>query len=461
MNKPASLTAGVCSLCITATMVAVPPHAAAAELPAIQHRSVSVLDQPYELTAASQALQNLLLVAGIPFNNLNTTLTTIGGLTNFVTGLNQALGNIYKGNWDLVPANLQKAWTDEVAAFQKVLQLPQTLIAYNAKTIQNFIGSLDGGDSSFAGRSLAPTALATAQSDVTNALLVVLGIPFNNLNTTLTTLGGLTNFVTGLNQALGNIYKGNWDLVPANLQKAWTDEVAALQKVLQLPRTLITYNIQALQNLVGNLAPASASTFVMSERIHTLALPAALEGATPTTADEVPVIESEDDSDAAAAVDATETVDAVDAIGVEDSTETADEVDTTVPEAETVTDTTLTTDAPAEDAAKPVTEEASEKPSETITDGDTDKTADTNASEEGPTYGKHALQDGASGATYGKHALKDDTAESASSASADESSAASGPGRHRKAESDSEGSSASTSSSSSTSSSTSGSSAAA
>ena len=89
MNKPASLTAGVCSLCITATMVAVPPHAAAADLPVIQHRSVSVSDQPYELTAASVALQNLLLVAGIPFNNLNTTLTTLGGLTNFVTGLNQ------------------------------------------------------------------------------------------------------------------------------------------------------------------------------------------------------------------------------------------------------------------------------------------------------------------------------------------------------------------------------------
>ena len=166
MNKSASLTAGVCSLCITATMVAVPPQAAAAELPVVQHRTVSVLDQPYELTAASVALQNLLLVAGIPFNNLNTTLTTLGGLTNFVTGLNQALGNIYKGNWDLVPANLQKAWTDEVAAFQKVLQLPQTLIAYNAKTIQNFVDSLSAGGSTRAVKSVATTAaiLPTAQS---------------------------------------------------------------------------------------------------------------------------------------------------------------------------------------------------------------------------------------------------------------------------------------------------------
>src|SRR6478609_9593216 len=141
-------------------MVAVPPHAAAAELPVVQHRTVSVLDQPYELTAASVALQNLLLVAGIPFNNLNTTLTTLGGLTNFVTGLNQALGNIYKGNWDLVPANLQKAWTDEVAAFQKVLQLPQTLITYNTKTIQNFVNSLGAGGSKLSAKSVASTAVA-------------------------------------------------------------------------------------------------------------------------------------------------------------------------------------------------------------------------------------------------------------------------------------------------------------
>ena len=73
MNKSASLTAGVCSLCITASLVAVPPQASAAELPAIGHRTVSMVDQPYELTASSQ-IDNLLLVAGIPFNNLNTTI---------------------------------------------------------------------------------------------------------------------------------------------------------------------------------------------------------------------------------------------------------------------------------------------------------------------------------------------------------------------------------------------------
>lgn len=337
MNKSASLTAGVCSLCITATMVAAPPHAAAAELPVVQHRSVSVLDQPYELTAASVALQNLLLVAGIPFNNLNTTLTTLGGLTNFVTGLNQALGNIYKGNWNLVPANLQKAWTDEVAAFQKVLQLPQTLI---------------------------------------------------------------------------------------------------------------TYNVQALQNLFGGLSPASVtSTFVASERVHTLALPsaaAAIEGGTPEKADESPAIEVtgstplESGTETAVAVDPAvpghETVTA--------PTDTVDEVHSTVPAEDAAIDSPVA-DAPQEGIA-PVAEKPkpseepkpSEKPAAADTDHNVD-TDDTDPAHAAATYGKHALKGGVSG----KHSRTDDASDSgAASASTQGTSTASAPGRHRKAETASAGS---------------------
>ena len=339
MNKPASLTAGVCSLCITATMVAVPPHAAAADLPVIQHRSVSVSDQPYELTAASVALQNLLLVAGIPFNNLNTTLTTLGGLTNFVTGLNQALGNIYKGNWNLVPANLQKAWTDEVAAFQKVLQLPQTLI---------------------------------------------------------------------------------------------------------------NYNVRALQNLFGGVAPASVtSTFVTSERVHTLALPSAapaIEGSTTESADELTVIDVKDSAGNAEALSGSEVesstelaVDA-DTTAPEDDTEadsadTVDEVDPTVPAADT------TVEAPTEDAPEESSEPAAEKPAPADTDQATDvhDTADADTPDAGATYGKHALK----GGTAGKHARPDDATDSTASSSTAGSSTDSAPGRHRKAESGAEGSSSS------------------
>ena len=91
--------------------------------------------------------------------------------------------------------------------------------------------------------------------DGTGALLAVLGLPSYYLFTTLATLGGLTNFVTGLNLASGNIYKGNWGAVPDNLKKAWDDEVAAVKAVLNLPNTLV----EETKLRLGNLAPASAA----------------------------------------------------------------------------------------------------------------------------------------------------------------------------------------------------------
>ncbi len=100
-RKSASLTAGVCSLCITASLVTAPPHAAAAATaPAVQHRTVSTLEQPYELTAS---IDQLLAVAGLPLNNLNTTINTVGQLLVFVKGLNLAMGHLYTGAWGFRP----------------------------------------------------------------------------------------------------------------------------------------------------------------------------------------------------------------------------------------------------------------------------------------------------------------------------------------------------------------------
>ena len=434
MNKPASLTAGVCSLCITASLIVAPPHAAAAApAPVAPHRAVSVVDQPYDLTAASAALQNLLLVAGIPFNNLNTTLSTLGGLTNFVTGLNQALGNIYKGNWDQVQAGLQKAWNDEVVAFQKVLALPQTLIKYDATVIRNFLGSVSGASATLASTNKSVTttaaALPTAQSPSASALLVVLGIPFNNLNTTLSTLGGLTNFVTGLNLALGNIYKGNWDQVPANLQKAWTDEVAAFKKVLALPQTLLSYNAKAIGNLFNPAsATATAATFVQSERVSTLALPTAktsIEAGTPTSADEVTGTKKDAKDETK---DATEVKDTT--TEVKDPTETKDT--TEVKDSTDTKDTTTEVKTPSETKDSTETKDATD-----VKDTTGDKTGEKDAKDaKGSTTGKKK------GSTYGKHARQDDGTDSTASAST--GSKTSTGGKHRKPEGgSSEGSSAS------------------
>ncbi|MGN7781964.1 hypothetical protein ACTJJE_20955, partial [Mycolicibacterium sp. 22603] len=382
-----------------------------------------------------------------PFNNLNTTLTTLGGLTNFVTGLNLALGNIYKGNWDLVPANLQKAWSDEVAAFQKVLQLPQTLIEYDTVTIQNFVNSLAGNQSSAArsAAAVSPAVLpAAAPTDVTNALLVVLGIPFNNLNTTLTTLGGLTNFVTGLNLALGNIYKGNWDQVPANLQKAWSDEVAAFDKVLQLPQTIVTYNITALQNLVSSLAPAPTSTVVTSERVFSLALPqaATIHDAAMRTGPEPGQVHQELDT----ADPAAKTTPSVPAASGQAADRTAEATSAPpVGESPAAEHPRSETSAPAEPAAPEREPDAAQHT--TGADLGSDAThhaviahpgmagADDSAASAASTAtrGEHDRQAPGDDAPYGKHARQDQARQD----DAGDTTAPSGPGRHRKPETDS------------------------
>ncbi|MDX1875629.1 hypothetical protein SBI67_26210 [Mycolicibacterium sp. 120266] len=462
MNKSASLTAGVCSLCITASLAVAPPHAAAAALPVVQHRSVSVLENPYALTASSTALQNLLLVAGLPLNNLNTTLSTLGGLTNFVTGLNLALGNIYKGNWDQVPANLAKAWADEVAAIQKVIALPQTLIKYDAAVIGNFLAGLGGAGATLA-TSKSAAALPTAQTASASALLVVLGIPFNNLNTTLSTIGGLTNFVTGLNLALGNIYKGNWDQVPANLQKAWTDEVAAFKKVLELPQTLLNYDIKAISNLFAPPAAAStAATFVKSERVATLALPTAsssTETDSAATADEATGTKKDSTVKEPTEVKDT-TTEAKDPTDVKDTTTEAKDPTDVKDTATDVKDTTGTK-TPSDEKSSTGTKDTTgtgtgtgstgtESGSSTTKAGDKDagegagEGKDSTDSGKSSTTGKHSAGSG----TYGRHARQDDGNDSTASASSGTSTTSATGGRHRKPEgSSSTGSTGSSSSS--------------
>jgi hypothetical protein len=206
-----------------------------------------------DLTEAREVTEALLAVLGLPSYYLFTTLATLGGLTNFVTGLNLASGNIYKGNWGAVPDNLKKAWDDEVAAVKAVLNLPKTLVEETKFRLGNLVPdpALMEVDTKVSKES----SDATKVGDGTGALLAVLGLPSYYLFTTLATLGGLTNFVTGLNLASGNIYKGNWDDVPDNLKKAWDDEVAAVKAVLNLPNTLV----EETKVRLGNLAPASAA----------------------------------------------------------------------------------------------------------------------------------------------------------------------------------------------------------
>lgn len=441
-RKSASLTAGVCSLCITASLVTAPPHAAAAATaPTVQHRTVSTLEQPYELTAS---IDQLLAVAGLPLNNLNTTINTVGQLLVFVKGLNLAMGHLYTGAWGSVPADLLQAWTDEQKAIQNVISLPAKLIAYDLSVI----GGAFGATATAATTAKSSTAVATASAGSTvTGIATLLSLPLQNFNTAVNTVGQLLVFVKGLNSAMGHLYTGDWAAIPTDLAKAFTDEVTAIKNVFALPGKLIAYDLGVIRGVAGATATVAAATPVASSRVQTLALTAApsTAGSTGKTAEET-------------SKSGTETKDGTGATEVKDTTETKDTT-TEVKDPTEVKDTTTEVKTPTDEKTSTETKDTTGtgtttagSESGTSTDTTGDKTGDTAGAKDatdgkGSTTGKQGT--GKKGSTYGKHARQDDGTDSTASAPTGTTKTSTGGGRHRKPEgASSEGSSSSASSSS-------------
>ncbi|QNJ94618.1 hypothetical protein HZU40_10330 [Mycolicibacterium fluoranthenivorans] len=442
-RKSASLTAGVCSLCITASLVTAPPHAAAAATaPAVQHRTVSTLEQPYELTAS---IDQLLAVAGLPLNNLNTTINTVGQLLVFVKGLNLAMGHLYTGAWGSVPADLLQAWTDEQKAIQNVIALPAKLIAYDLAVI----GGAFGATATAATAAKSGTAVATASAGSTvTGIATLLSLPLQNFNTAVNTVGQLLVFIKGLNSAMGHLYTGDWAAIPTDLAKAFTDEVTAIKNVFALPGKLIAYDLGVIRGVVGATATVAAATPVASSRVQTLALTAApsTAGSTVKTAEEA----SKSGTETKEGTDATDTTE------VKDTTETKDTT-TEVKDPTEVKDTTTEVKTPTDEKTSTETKDTTGtdtagSESGTSTDTAGDKTGDTAGDksatdDKGSTTGKQGT--GKKGSTYGKHARQDDGTDSTASASTGTTKTSTGAGRHRKPEgASSEGASSSASASS-------------
>jgi hypothetical protein len=450
---PASLTAGVCSLCVTASLVVAPPHAAAAEVPAVQHRTVSATDQSYELAALQQ---QLLIVAGLPFDNAYKAVLAVAALGNVIVGvngvpaLNAALGAIYKGQWNLVPQYVANAFELGGAAVKNLIDLPRQLITYDVAQIGKLFGgasALSASSKTVSTAAAVPSVTAAVPSGV-QQLLVVAGLPFDNAYKAVQAVAALGNVIIGvtgvpaLNAALGAIYKGQWNLVPGYLANAFELGVAAVKNLIDLPRQLIAYDVAQIGKLFSPAsATSTAATFVQSERVATLALPTAktsIEAGTPTSADEV-TDTKKDTKDATEVKDTTETKDTTE---VKDSTETKDATDTK--------DTTTEVKDPTE--VKDTTTETKDA-TETKTPADTKDATDTKDSTEskdttGDKTGEKDAKDSTTtkkakkGSTYGKHARQDDGTDSTASAST--GTKTSTGGKHRKPEGgSSEGSSAS------------------
>jgi hypothetical protein len=135
-RKSTSLVAGVCTVCIaTATGAAQPPVA-----PEHHESGVRVVSQEVALTASTG--NRLADIAQLPFQNYFTIASTLGQLAAFVPPVNQAMGAFFQGNFAPIPGLLTKAFNDELAAINNVLQLPGEIISYDLSVIGRAIGGI-------------------------------------------------------------------------------------------------------------------------------------------------------------------------------------------------------------------------------------------------------------------------------------------------------------------------------
>jgi hypothetical protein len=332
--------AGACTLCIAAASgtVAEPQVALAAQ----QESTVRVVQRDYTLTATGNPLLD---IASLPFQNYFTIASTLGNLAAFIPPVNQATGAFFQGQWDTIPPLLQKAINDEIAAIAAVIQLPATIVAYDLNVIAGAFGGASVGNNVALSAVNSPAAAATP-ADLANGLVAVLSLPFQNYFTIASTLGNLAAFIPPVNQATGAFFTGQWDKIGPLLQKAFTDELAAINNVLQLPATLIKYNLDVIANAFG-LGATSMNANMSSIEAQALTAALSTETATDTTGSIIDAetidIETETDD---AGTDSADTV----TDGTEADTDVTeadtDRTDTVTDGTDTVTDGTDTdTDA--------------------------------------------------------------------------------------------------------------------
>jgi hypothetical protein len=280
IHKSTTLVAGACTLCIAAASGTVEPQV---ELAAKQENTSRVVSREYTLAAAFDPIA----IAQLPFQNYFTIASTLGNLAAFVAPVNAATGAFFQGQWNTIPASLQKAVTAEIAAIQAVIQLPATVVS-------NDLGVIFGGTSTATlGTALAQsdaTAAATP-ADAASGLVAIAQLPFQNYFTIASTLGNLAAFVAPVNTATGAFFQGQWNTIPASLQKAFNDELTAINNVLKLPATIIANDLAVIGGAFGGGAGATALSTGKSS-IEMQALTAAL-GTDPTTNNDTDTVTSD------------------------------------------------------------------------------------------------------------------------------------------------------------------------
>ncbi|MFG1932695.1 hypothetical protein ACGFK1_18935 [Mycobacterium sp. NPDC048908] len=251
--------AGASTICIAAASGTVESQV---QLAAHQESApIRVVTQDYKLAASV----NPLALAELPFQYYFTIASTLGNLAAFVPPVNAATGAFFQGQFEKIPPLLQQAIAAEVKAVQAVIALPATLVGgLGALSTANALAKSDATKSA----AIAPTA---------GNLVPIAELPFQLYFTVASTLGNLAAFVAPVNAATGAFFQGQFEKIPPLLQKAFTDELAAINKVLALPATVVSTIGSAIS---GGLATSALTTTRSS--IEQQALTAALSTDTST-----------------------------------------------------------------------------------------------------------------------------------------------------------------------------------
>jgi hypothetical protein len=252
--------AGASTICIAAASGTVEPQvqlAAHEESPPVR-----VVTSDYTLAASV----NPLALAELPFKYYFTIASTLGNLAAFVPPVNSATGAFFQGQFEKIPPLLQQAVAAEAKAIQAVIALPTTLVSgLSAVTTSNALA-----------KDVASPAAATPTASA-GGLVPIAELPFQLYFTVASTLGNLAAFVAPINSATGAFFQGQFEKIPPLLQTAFTNELAAINKVLALPATVASM----VGNALSGGVTASALTTGRSN-IELQALSAALSTPTKT-----------------------------------------------------------------------------------------------------------------------------------------------------------------------------------
>jgi hypothetical protein len=203
----------------------------------------------------------LLGLASLPLQDV---IAVTNALINvFPTGItapaNQIFTALTTGNTAAIPGIIQNGITAELAAINALAQLPNTLVQKNIAYLESLFTTTQTAVSRSAELASAPTVQVAP--DPITGLLTLISLPLQNriawddADNDVYPNGVLTPATAVLTQLI----TGQADKIPATIQDGFTKELAAINRLLGLPATLVAHDIETIQKVFGTTSAPQQS----------------------------------------------------------------------------------------------------------------------------------------------------------------------------------------------------------